>query len=73
MSPDQSSLHVAVELLDPDVISETLSLGANGSVLERCWQMEIYRACSSVLPHETIMSPDVGQVRIVIMWMKCKI
>lgn len=52
-----------LECLDPEVLKLTLSLSSNALVLERCWQMEVYRACSLILPNGTAMSPDVGQVR----------
>ena len=51
-----------VECLDPNVLLLTLSLGTNNLILERCWQMEVYRAGSSILPDGAAMSPDVGQV-----------
>lgn len=51
-----------VERMDPDVLRHTLSLGAGGLILERCWQMEFYRVCSSLLRAGAAVSPDVGQV-----------
>ncbi len=51
-----------VERMDAEVLRHTLSLGAGGLVLERCWQMEFYRVCASLLLKGAAVSPDVGQV-----------
>ena len=53
-----------VECLDPRVLECTLAFASGGQQLhqERCWQMEVYRVCQSLLPLRTTISPDVGPV-----------
>ena len=53
-----------LQRLDPHVLSVTLSLGMDHLILLRCWQMEVYRACSGLLKHPAAVSPDIGKVRM---------
>eukprot|EP00611_Tribonema_gayanum_P029011 TRINITY_DN7647_c0_g1_i2.p1 TRINITY_DN7647_c0_g1~~TRINITY_DN7647_c0_g1_i2.p1 ORF type:complete len:236 (+),score=47.46 TRINITY_DN7647_c0_g1_i2:835-1542(+) len=54
-------LFTVVQRMDPHVLSNTLSLRTTNSLLERCWQMEVYWALMCSLPAGTVPSPDVGQ------------
>jgi hypothetical protein len=53
-----------IERMDPTVLRNTVSVGKDNLLLERCWQMEVYRALKTVLPANVVPSPDVGQVRV---------
>ena len=53
----------AVERMDPAILQKTESLGSDDKRLERCWQMELYRAILDCLPPGRVVSPDVGRVR----------
>ncbi len=52
-----------LERMDPHILRNTHSLGSSQRRLERCWQMELYRAALTVLPSGRVLSPDVGRVR----------
>jgi len=41
-------------------LESSLSVGKDGRLLERMWQMEFYRAATQVLPPDVFISPDVG-------------
>ena len=51
-----------MEGLDPAVLHKIESLGSGDMRLERCWQMELYRAILDCLPHDRAVSPDVSRV-----------
>ena len=51
-----------LERMDPLVLQTSSGRGAQHQLLERAWQMEIYRAAACVLPPEHWLSPDVGNV-----------
>jgi len=44
-----------------DFLKENLGTDSKGKLLERVWQMEIYRAATEVLPIDCYISPDVGK------------
>jgi hypothetical protein len=48
--------------MDPAVLTKSLCRGADTPVYERHWQMEFYRAATSLLSSEHTISPDVGAV-----------
>lgn len=48
--------------MNPTTLRDSLSKGVDERLLERQWQMEFYRAATSILPRTTIISPDVGHV-----------
>ena len=51
-----------MEQMDPEILHKTESLGSGDRRLERCWQMELYRVILDCLPHDRVVSPDVGRV-----------
>ena len=51
-----------VEGMDPAVLRKIESLDSGDTHLQRCWQMELYRATLDCLPHDRAISPDVGRV-----------
>ncbi|CAG8659222.1 3290_t:CDS:2, partial [Paraglomus occultum] len=46
--------------LRPYVIPILYSVGKDGRLLERAWQMEFYQAATQVLPPDIFISADVG-------------
>jgi len=46
----------------PETFRKTLSIGCDGRLLERIWQMEFYRSATQILPIDVYISPDVGAV-----------
>ena len=56
-------LESILERMDPTVLKQSWGRGIQHQLLERAWQMEIYRAAALVLPPEHWLSPDVGKVR----------
>jgi hypothetical protein len=56
-----------IERMDPYTIQSTMSLDSEQRPLERCWQMEVYRALMQTLalPKGAVPSSDVGKVRVV--------
>ena len=65
LPPSQSVaelLEDILERMDPQVLRESWGRGAQHQLLERAWQMEMYRAAACVLPPEHWLSPDVGKV-----------
>ncbi|CAG8503595.1 7931_t:CDS:2 [Paraglomus occultum] len=46
----------------PETFRMTLSIGCDGRLLERIWQMEFYRSATQILPIDVYISPDVGAV-----------
>jgi hypothetical protein len=53
-------IFLTLQRLNPDVLSESLGTDKEGTLYERTWQMEFYRAASSCLLANTCLSPDVG-------------
>ena len=51
-----------LERMEPLVLQTACGHGVQHQLLERAWQMEIYRAAACVLPPEHWLSPDVGNV-----------
>ena len=49
-----------IQRLRPDLLQNSYNVSSSGFLLERHWQMEFYRACTSLLPPEHYISPDVG-------------
>jgi len=47
-------------IMDANTIRNSSSVGTDGRILERLWQMEFYRAATSLLPYDVHISPDVG-------------
>ena len=65
LPPSQSVAQLLEDILgcmDPQVLRESWGRGTQHQLLERAWQMEIYRAAACVLPPEHWLSPDVGKV-----------
>lgn len=60
-----------VEKFDPRVLASTLRPGSTGLApgQDRCWQVEVYRACGALLPGGATILPDVGLVSDVAMIM----
>jgi Fe2+ or Zn2+ uptake regulation protein len=54
-----------IERMDPYALQSTMSLDSEQRPLERCWQMEVYRALMQTLPKGAVPSSDVGKVRVV--------
>jgi len=48
--------------MNPKLLHDSLSVGADGAPLERQWQMEFYRAATVALSDNNSISPDVGRV-----------
>ena len=55
-------LEKILERMDPLVLQTSCGRGVQHQLLERAWQMEIYRAAACSLPPEHWLSPDVGKV-----------
>jgi hypothetical protein len=53
----------AVERMDRAILQKIASLDSGDRRLERCWQMELYRAVLDCLPRGRVVYPDVGRVR----------
>eukprot|EP00898_Chlorokybus_atmophyticus_P004609 jgi/Chlat1/5149/Chrsp33S05142 len=51
----------ALERMDAGALGETKSLSADDTPIERLWQMELYRALSTLLPDSVVVSPDFGR------------
>ena len=51
-----------LERMEPLVLQTACGHGVQHQLLERAWQMEIYRAAACVLPSEHWLSPEVGNV-----------
>lgn len=51
-----------LERMRVDFLENNLGVGADKLLLERAWQMEMYRAATAVLPAEFHISPDVGRL-----------
>ena len=55
-------LECILKRTDPLVLQTSCGHGVQRQLLERVWQMEIYRAAACVLPPNHWLSPDVGKV-----------
>ncbi len=51
-----------VEGMDPAILRKIESLGSSDRRLERCWQMELYRAALDCISRDRAVSPDIGRV-----------
>ena len=64
LRPDQGMAGLLVSILermDPLVLQTSYGRGVQGQLLERAWQMEIYRAAAGLLPSDHWFAPDVGK------------
>lgn len=55
-------IKVAIERMSSQQLKQSRSIGVDGDLLERAYQMEFYTAVQSLLPEGYGMSADVGQV-----------
>ena len=46
--------------MNAEAIKNSYSVGTDGRLLERAWQMEFYRAALQLLPEDIYISPDAG-------------
>ena len=64
LRPDRGMAGLLVSILermDPLVLQTSYGRGVQGQLLERAWQMEIYRAAAGLLPSDHWFAPDVGK------------
>jgi len=52
----------SLRLLKPEVLRNTLALLSSGVPRENVWQKEFYRVATSHLPHEYVLSAEVGKI-----------
>ncbi|GBB99301.1 hypothetical protein RclHR1_03480005 [Rhizophagus clarus] len=56
----KSFLYGTFTKMNAEAIRNSYSVGKDGRLLERAWQMEFYRAATQILPADAFISPDVG-------------